>query len=190
VHVVAYPAEAPPLMTAKAIGTGSLFGPIGGAVVGVRAATVGKELMAKHKVVDDLSSQLASKLIDELDATLPNLGRVTAGPPASQEVEDLRRAGLRPYVLDVVSAGSIIYYASNFARYRLLYRGRARLIDTEQGRVAWQGACDHRGPEEPAQSPTLDEIEADDGVAYRRMLGDATTACAAELLKQFHGEGT
>ena len=70
-------------MTAKAIGTGSLFGPIGGAVVGARAASVGKDLMAKHKVVDD----------------------------------------------------------------RLLYRGRARLIDTEQGRVAWQGACDHREPE-------------------------------------------
>src|SRR4029079_11670883 len=103
----------------------------GGAVVGARAASVGKDLMAKHKIVDDLSSQLASKLTDELNGTLPNLKRVTATPPPSQEVEDLRRAGLRPYVLDVVSAGSIIYYASNFARYRLLYRGRVRLIDTE-----------------------------------------------------------
>lgn len=187
VHVVAYPTDAPPLMTAKAMAAGSLFGGIGGAVVGVRAASVGKDLMAKHKVVDDLSTQLASKLSDELGRTLPNLKRATS-VPSGQEVEDLRRAGLRPYVVDVRGAGMIMYYLSNLARYRLVYSGRARLVDTENGRVVWQGVCDNKGPEDAAQGPTLDELEADDGVAYRRLLGDATAACATDLLKQFRGE--
>jgi hypothetical protein len=188
VHLVVYPADAPPLMTAKAIGTGSLFGAVGGAVVGIRAAAIGKELMAKNKV-EDLSLQLANKLSEELKATLPNLNGVTQ-PPAGQEVEDLQKAGLRPLVLDVRSAGSIMYYASNWARYRLLYAASVRLVDTEQGRVLWQGVCKLTGADDPTQGPTLDELEAADGVAYRRLITEATSACATDVLKQFRGEAT
>ncbi len=180
--------DPPPLMTAKAIGTGSLFGPIGGAVVGIRAAALGKELMARNNV-EDLSLQLASKLGEELKATLPNLIGATRSP-AGQEVEDLQKAGLRPLVLDVRSGGNIMYYASNFARYRLLYGARVRLVDTEQGRVLWQGVCKLTGADEPAQSPTLDELEAADGVAYRRLITEAISVCATDVLKQFRGEAT
>jgi hypothetical protein len=186
VHLVAYPTDAPPLTTAKAIGAGSLFGPSEGAGVGARAAALGQELMTKHNI-EDLSLQLANKLSHELRATLPNLQRTDASP-ASEEVADLKKAGLRPFVLDVRSSGSIMYYASNFARYRLLYRARARLVDTEQGRVMWQGVCALDGADDPAQGPTLDDIEAPDGGAYRRLLTDATSACATNLLKQFRGE--
>ena len=186
-HVVAYPADAPSLLTSGAAATGMVFGPIGGAVVGARAATVGKELMAKHNVVEDLSLQLASALTDELKGALPNLQRAASAPPRD-DVDDLRRAGLLPYVLDVRSRGNIIYYPGSWGRYRLVYQGRARLVDTEGGRVAWQGVCEHKGPEDADQSPTLGELEAADGVAYRRMLGDATAFCATELLKQFRGE--
>jgi len=174
-------------MSAAAIGVGSLFGPVGGAVAAARAATVGKELMARHNV-ENLSVQLADRLVDELQGTLPNLKRASQAP-AGQEVDDLKRTSLRPLVLDVRGAGTIIYYASNFARYRLRYAGRARLVDTEAGRVLWQGTCDFRGTDDPAQSPTLGELEAADGGAYRRLITDATALCATELLKQFRGEG-
>jgi hypothetical protein len=186
VHVVVYPAEAPPLMTAKAIGTGSLFGPIGGAVVGARAATIGKELMEQHKV-ENLALQLANQVSDALKDSLPTLTKAIESP-VLDDVAELKKAGLRPFVLDVRSAGSIIYYPSNWARYRLLYTGRVRLVDIEQGRVIWQGVCQLKGPDDPAQSPTLDELEAKDGVAYRRMISEATAACAADMTKQFRGE--
>ena len=186
VHVVVFPAEPPPLMTAKAVATGSLFGPIGGGIAGARAAAVGKELMAKHNV-EDLSAQLAKAVTDELKATLPNLERATE-PPAGQSVDDLRQAGLRPLVLDINAGGIIMYYSSNWARYRLTYNGRVRLVDTEQGRVLWQGVCKLRGADDPAQGPTLDDLEAADGIAYRRLISEATSACTAELLKQFRGQ--
>jgi hypothetical protein len=187
VHVVVYPADPPSLLTATAAATGGAFGVIGGAIVGARAASVGKDLMAKHKVVDDLSSQLANALGDQLKDTLPNLKRATT-VPAGDAVEDLRRAGLRPYVLDVRSRGRIIYYPGSWSRYRLIYDSRARLVDTDNGRVVWLGACEHKGPEDADSSPTLDQLEAEDGVAYRRMLADATAVCATELLKQYRGE--
>ena len=152
-------------MTAAALGTGSLFGAIGGAGVATRAAELGKELMAKHKV-EGLSVELANALTEELKGTLPNLQRAP-GAPAGQEVDDLTRAGLRPFVLDGCAAGTLMYYASNFARYRLLYAARARLVDTEQGRVLWQAA---------------------DGVTYCRLITEATSQCAAGLLKQFRGQ--
>lgn len=186
VHVVVYPAEPPPLMTAKALAAGSLFGAVGGAVVGARAAVIGKELMAKHNV-EDLSAQLASQLDSELKATLPNLTR-SDGAPAGREVEDLKKMGLRPFVLDVGTGGTIMYYGSNFARYRLIYHALVRLVDTERGRVLWQGVCRLTGADDASTAPTLDEIEADDGVAYRRLITEATTTCAADLLKQFRGE--
>jgi hypothetical protein len=186
VHVVVFPAEPPPLMTAKAIATGSLFGPIGGGIAGARAAAVGKELMAKHNG-EDLSAQLANTVADELKAMLPNLKRAPE-TPAGQGVDDLRQANLRPFVLDVKAGGIIMYYASNWARYRLTYNGRVRLVDTEQGRVLWQGVCNLKGADDPAQGPTLDELEAADGVAYRRLITETASACAAELLKQFHGQ--
>jgi hypothetical protein len=186
VHLVVYPAEAPPLMTAKAIAAGSLFGPIGGAAAGARAAALGKELMAKNQV-EDLSAQLATTLSERLRPKLPNL-KAAAESPAGQETDDLKKAGLRPWVLDVRSGGIIMYYVSNVARYRLVYNGRARLVDTEQGRVLWQGVCRLKGAEDPAQSPTLDDLEAADGVAYRRLISQATALCAVDLLKHFHGE--
>jgi hypothetical protein len=142
---------------------------VGGAVAAARAAEVGKELMARHKV-EELSLQHAP------------------AAPAGQEVDNLKEAALRPFVLDVRAGGTLMYYASTFARYRLLYAARARLVDSEQGRVLWQGVCDFKGADDPAQSPTLAEIEAADGVTYRRLITDATSQCAAELLKQFRGQ--
>jgi len=186
VHVVVFPADPPPLMTAKAIGTGSLFGPIGGAVVGARAAAVGSELAAKHDV-EDLSTQLANALGGELKATLPNLERVSE-LPAGWGDDNLRHPSLRPFALDIRAGGGIIYYASNWARYRLTYSARVRLVDTWQGRVLWQGVCKLKGADDPAEGPTLEELEADDGVAYRRLMTEATSACTAELMKQFRGE--
>jgi len=99
VHLVVCPAEAPPLMTAKAIAAGSLFGPIGGAVAGARAAALGKELMAKNQV-EDLSAQLATTVGERLRPRPPNL-KAAAASPAGQEMDDLKRAGLRPWVLDI-----------------------------------------------------------------------------------------
>jgi hypothetical protein len=185
-HVVVYPTDPPPLMTASAIGASALFGPVGAAVAAARGAEVGKELMARHKV-EELSLQLANALTEELKRTLPNLQRAPA-TPAGQEVDDLKKAGLRPFVLDVRAGGTLMYYATNLARYRLLYAARARLVDTEQGRVVWQGVCDFRGADDPAQSPTLAEVEAADGVTYRRLITEATSRCAADLVKQFRGE--
>ena len=185
IHVVVYPSEAPSLMTAKAVGTGALFGPIGGAVVGARAATIGKELMERYKV-ESLSVQLAKKLGEELKDELPNLKSVPVAP-AGDDVAELKKAGLGPFVLDVRSGGNIIYYPSNWGRYRLFYASRVRLVDTEQGRVLWQGVCQQKGAEDPDQSPTLDELEAPDGAAYRRLVTDAISACSTELKKQFHG---
>lgn len=185
VHVVAYPTDPPPLMTAAVIGTSALFGPVGGGMAAIRASAVGKELMARHKV-DSLSLQLANALTDELKGALPNLERATEAQ-AGQEMNDPKKTDLRPVVLDVRAGGTIMYYALNFARYRLLYSSHARLVDAEHGRVLWQGVCELKGPEDPAQSPTLPEIEAADGLAYRRLITDATAQCAAELLKQFRG---
>lgn len=131
-------------------------------MVGARAATVGKELMSRHNV-EDLSVQLANTFSDELKSTLPSLRRATE-LPGGQDVDDLKKTGLRPFVLDVRSDGTILYYVSNWARYRLLYNARARLVDTEQGRLLWQGTCRVKGADDPARSPTLDDLEAADGV--------------------------
>jgi hypothetical protein len=72
----------------------------------------------------------------------------------------------------------------------LLYKARIRLLDTEAGTVLWQGVCELNGADDPAQSPTLDEIEAADGVVYRRMIDEATAACVKELRRQYRGEAT
>jgi hypothetical protein len=71
IHVIVYPADPPPLMTAKALAAGLMFGAIGGAVVGARAGVIGKELMAKHNV-EDLSPPARAL---EFDHTLKTLVR-------------------------------------------------------------------------------------------------------------------
>jgi hypothetical protein len=78
IHVVTYPTDPPPLMTAKAMATGAMFGAFGGAVAGARAGNLGKELMEKQKA-QGLSEQLVAKLSEELQPTLPNL-RAAATP--------------------------------------------------------------------------------------------------------------
>jgi hypothetical protein len=46
------------------------------------------------------------------------------------------------------------------------------------------------GADDPAQSPTLDDLEAADGVAYRRLIAEATSTRATELMKQFRGDAS
>jgi len=183
IHVIAYPSEPPPLTTWTAATTGGLFGGLGGVIVMARAAKIGQELMEKHHV-QPLSALLAAALIEELKPTLPGLQRAMV-TPASDDPDVLKATGLRPLILDVESAGDITFYESNRHRYRLMYTGRVRLVDTEQGRVLWRCKCKLKGTEFLTPAPTLDALEADDGVAYRRLVNDTTIGCVREIVRQY-----
>jgi hypothetical protein len=191
VHVVAYPADAPLLQTPEMVLAGPLWGAEGshGRLQRRRLRRQARrdaQLMAANKV-EELSAQLADRLAAELGGMLANLKRADSSP-ACEGIEELKKAGLSPFVLDVRSRGMFTSYLVDSTRYRLLYKARARLVATEHGQVLWQGVCDLKGAEDPAYGPTLDQLRAEDGRVYRRQITEATAACATELVRQFLGQ--
>jgi hypothetical protein len=74
----------------------------------------------------------------------------------------------------------LFYYPTDWSHDRVSYSASARLLDAADGRVLWQSACEFVGSD-PATSPTLEELEANDGALLRVKLDEAADACARQL---------
>lgn len=185
VHAVSYPAPAFSVITAGRMAMAGLFGPVAGVVVGLQAESEGKERTARLGIPDP-SAQVRDALVRRLTGAgmLRNV-ELAARAPSDDGIDDLRAAGLRPLVLDSKTVGwSLMYYGTSWGRYRVVYVGRARLLDVDAGKTLWQGRCEIKGPDDPAASPTLEEFRQPDGRVLREKIEEAVTACVEELVDQ------
>lgn len=185
VHAVSYESPSFSVVTAGRMATAGLLGPIAGVVVGIQAQNEGKEAVARLAMPDP-AAQIRDRLTQRLaaDGSLRDVRRA-ASSPRDDGFDDLRSAGLRPLVLDVKTIGwNLLYYGSNWGRYRVVYVGRARFLNVDAGSTLWEARCESKGPEDPAASPTLDEFRQPDGRVLREKIEAAISACVDELLAQ------
>jgi hypothetical protein len=154
------------------------FGMIGAAA----AISEGNRIVEEHKVEDpaiEMSAALAGALRQRYKMT-----QVTVRP-VEVKTDDIGQLKSQfngtDFLLDVRTVNwSYIYYPSNWARYRVIYSAKVRLIDLRAGNVIAEGFC-ARVPDEVDKAPTSDELLANSAARLKSELQRARDYC----LEQF-----
>lgn len=190
IQAVHYPAPTFTITTAGQIAVASLFGIIGGAIVGASIEAEGKRL-TKEYALEDPSVRVKDRFIAALGTGLELRNfRSLNEPLASDDLTELRTKFAGTMLIDFQTTNwAAGYHLPDTSRYRILYAVRARLIRPEESKIVWQGFCSFKG-EDAATSPTLDELKANSGALLKEKLKEAADACADQLLAQFSGDRT
>jgi hypothetical protein len=163
--------------------------PLGGFFVGRYAESVaraqGEELATAHGLHDP-----AHKVRDGFLAAVAGQLSLTNLVPlqqafATDDPQQIREKLDAATVLDFKTYEWRVTPAGMSSRYRMLYRLRARLFRTADGKILWQGDCRYEKSDSDA---TLDELTANSGELLRAKMDQAAEFCATTLLLQFLGQ--
>lgn len=74
----------------------------------------------------------------------------------------------------------LFYFPTDWSHYRVSYQADARLVDAASGSVLWASSCDVLGSD-LSSSPTLEELEANDGALLGAKFDEVADECARQL---------
>lgn len=164
------------------------------------ASTAGKTMYGMVGVASQLSS--GNRIVEQNDIKDPATGiartlvdalaqryNMTVAPEqqgtllATDNVERIaKRYAATDYVVDVSTIDwTFQYYPGNFNRYRVRYGATFKLIDTKAKSVIAKGSCS-RDPEQAEDSPTYDQLLANNAALIKTKLADAATFCADKFI--------
>jgi hypothetical protein len=163
----------------------AVFGLIGAAVM----ISEGNKIIEENGVPDPANSIAIglAKALGEKYGTKFSGNTVLVTTDEAERIADASKASAK-FVLDVATINwSFIYFPTSWARYRVIYTARARLIDTEAKKVVAEGFC-KRIPESDANAPTYDELVANSAAGLKSELSLATEECINSFRKEMLGE--
>lgn len=143
------------------------------------AATIdtGNRIIQENQV-EDPAVAIAQTLAAELAQR--HAVRVASEPVriASDDVRALAKSHPKTDLLVDVRTihWSYVYYPTDWARYRVLYTARVRLIDLKRAAVVAEGVCS-RVPEEVANAPSEDDLLANEAERLKRELQLGAQMC-------------
>ncbi|AUT48055.1 hypothetical protein [Achromobacter sp. AONIH1] len=154
------------------------------AMLGAMAAVSEGNTIVKENAIEDpaiaISAVLQDKLATAKRATVMDSTTVTK----KDDIASILAANPGgDFVLDVKTLSWMFsYYPANWARYRVFYNARLRLIDTSSKTVVAESACssvqgDDNNP------PTKDQLLEDKAALLKDYLGKAATACSEILAR-------
>lgn len=119
-----------------------------------------------------------------VDFDLKNI-RPVQGPLTDDRVPALKERFGQGVVIDFKTIKwDLLYYLTDWSHYRIAFSARARMVRLEDSKIIWQGVCDIVGKDRKT-SPTLDELESNNGALLKVKLNGAADRCVEELLEQF-----
>lgn len=191
IHALSHQPSPFVLMSAAKVGTGALFGLIGGAVAANSMQKAGEELIAEYGVADPaltLRDRIAQAMHDAygVKATIhPPPDRAAAATDSLPELKQRFNSGI---VLDTRTLGwQLVYYPADWGHHFVVYAGRARLLRLDDGKVLWDGRCVQRLPDPKESRRGVDDYRANGGELLRAKIGEAAEGCATALIAQLNG---
>lgn len=174
-------------MTAGKVAAGSLFGAVGGAIAGASMMSAGDKIVATNGIQDP-AGQISRELVTALAQAR---GLKIAIREANVTKEDPKAiaasAAGSDFLLDVRTVNwSFVYFPANWARYRVIYSVKLRLIDTRTGKVIAEG-FHARIPEKTGNSPDYDALVANGAAVIKAELSAATAESVAHFKKNVLG---
>lgn len=159
------------------------------AAVGAVAAVAEGRETAKHYEFQDSANLVTPELAkawavahgDRLasEATPIDSEHKNIVKTATKEVADLKGAS---FIVDGASSTSAIYFSFDWTHYGLIYSLQVRVVDTASGKVVAKARC-FRKPEKTPESPTHDQMFADNAAVLKKMMADNAQACLPKLME-------
>lgn len=130
--------------------------------------------------VEDPAVAMAARLATTLAVRMHTTGPALLPNQTSSDAATLARAaGGRGAVLDVQTAEwTILYFPFDWTHYRLVYSGRARLIDGISGKVLSEGPCSYGTRDDP-DPPSYDEVLANSAAWLKAKLAQLQERCVS-----------
>ena len=155
----------------------AMFGLIGAGLM----ISEGNKIVADNKVADpaaNIATELSSMLAQKHGAS-SSAASVTVD---SDDVAKIAQSapGAR-FIVDVQTVNwSLLYFPTNWARYRVLYTAKARIVDTQAKSVVAESFCKHI-PEDASQAPSYDDLLANEGALLKTHLAQGAKSCLDQL---------
>jgi hypothetical protein len=160
------------------------------ALIGAVAMISEGNKIVKESDVPDPANSIAVGLVKALGekyGTKFSGNTVLVTTDEADRIADASRASAK-FVLDVETVNwSFVYFPTNWARYRVIYTAKARLIDTEAKKVVAEGFC-KRIPESDANAPSYDDLVGNSAAGLKSELSLAAEECINSLRKEMLGE--
>ncbi len=156
----------------------AMFGIVGAGLM----ISAGSQI-SRENAVDDPATRIAQELAQALSAKYGM--RSPAFEPKvseSDSIEQLVRVyGDADFILDIKTINwSFIYFPTNFARYRVLYSARLRLIDRQRQLAVAEDLCAYNPKyEDTSKGPTREELVNNNAEGLKRELAKAADHCIA-----------
>jgi len=169
----------------SALGAFAALGP--GHVTSGRSAMqeAGRQLIADDQIQDPAVALGAALLVDMADTYKLKVVDTNAAIVADdKQLESFRKQNPADLILEFHTEAWRTYYFLDFKHYDVSYHAKARLIDGRNGSVVRQAKCAHK-PSKSANSPTIDELLADNGAKLRTALEAAEQLCMATVKEEF-----
>jgi hypothetical protein len=174
-----------PDFSAMTYGRAAIGGLIGGAVMISEGNAV-----VKDNDIPDPAVQIAARLTPLVADRVKSSGTVAiAARPAKldDEVSLSRDAGHKGVLLDVETINwMFVYYPLDWTHYRIMYVGRARLIDANAGKRIAQAPCVYQSDDKTP--PTYDQMMADKAALLKNMLAAAADSCVDKMSRTLYAQ--
>lgn len=176
-------------LTADKIAVGALFGVIGSAIAGTSMVSAGNEIIEQHAVSDPapaIADKLSGLVSDKLAASSTRY--VKEQDPVKESADDLSgMANKNGIILDVKTINWMFtYLPTNWARYKVVYTVRARLVDAASGTILSQAPCQYESDTE-ATAPTYDQLLDNDGALLKTKVAAGINVCSDLIAKNMFG---
>lgn len=181
---IAHTRRLPPdfALNKQGIPVGALFGPIGGAVVGLQAISAGNKLVADNHI-EDPAPGIQNTLLQQL-ASSYHLNITVESPSIVKTWKPEEVAKLYPdsdLVLDVGTvAWAALPYPTTFSPYHLLLNIRLTLIDAKTGKAVAEALCKH-DLTDASDRMSYDEMVGNEAARLKASIGTASQQCLVEL---------
>jgi len=161
------------------------------AVIGAIAAIkAGNEIIATNNVPDPADA-IGETLLESLQVAFMTQNEETPYTVTDDSIPAIAQVakGRSRYVLDVQTINwSLGYFPTDWTHYRVLYVGRARLIDIESGSIVAEGFCRH-APETNEGAPTYDRLLSNRAALLKKTLASIAQTCSKTLTSDMFAIG-
>jgi hypothetical protein len=150
--------------------------------LGVGATVSEGNRLVKENGIEDPALYIAQTLAADLQGRYNTRLSPKGAPIAGDDLAELAKsANGSDLVLDIRTINwSFVYFPTSWAKYRVIYAARLRLVDAKSARVIAEGGC-HRVPQQSAQSPTYAELVANSAQRLKQELKTAADFCISEF---------
>lgn len=159
----------------------AVFGLLGAAAM----ISEGNSIIAGNNISDP-ADVIAEGIAKELESAY---GTRLVTPPAAVSDEDAGRVAASVksasrFVIDVQTINWMFgYFPTDWTHYRVMYTGKARLIDVQTKAVVAEGFCKHI-PDSNANAPTYDELLANEAARLKGELSTLAKECVRLMKSQ------